>query len=64
MVYGRFKIVNLTKKCKLAFQLITEAFTLMDLIYVKLSEHLSDSLITILLYPKFKKNHPNSDAAL
>lgn len=32
MVYGRSKIVNLTKKCKLAFLLKTEDFTLMDLI--------------------------------
>ena len=32
MVYGRSKIVNLTKKCKLAFLIKTKDFTLMDLI--------------------------------
>lgn len=32
MVYGRSKIVNLIKKCKLAFLIKTKDFTLMDLI--------------------------------
>lgn len=32
IVYGRSKIVNLTKKCKLAFLIKTDDFSLMDLI--------------------------------
>lgn len=32
IVYGRSKLVNLTKKCKLAFLIKTENFNLMDLI--------------------------------
>lgn len=32
IVYGRSKIVNLTKKCKLAFLIKTDGFNLMDLI--------------------------------
>ncbi len=32
IVYGRSKIVNLTKKCKLAFLIKTDDFNLMDLI--------------------------------
>lgn len=32
IVYGRAKLVNLTKKCKLAFLINTEDFNLMDLI--------------------------------
>ena len=32
MTNGRSKIVNLTKKCKLAFLIKTKDFTLMDLI--------------------------------
>lgn len=32
IVYGRAKIVNLSKKCKLAFLIKTDGFTLMDLI--------------------------------